>query len=196
MANRTGTSVCTVCAHNRRPEIDLALARGVSPLALSRRFQVGQDNLYRHRTRHLSAVLRAKLLCDPEIEGMDLPALVDRESSSLLLNLVNLGHCLYASRDTAEQCGDHAMVVRVIAQLHRNLELRGEVVGQLGGSSVTVNNTATILMSPGYLELRATIIKALVGFPEASHSVAEALCRLETQVAEDITRSGNGKARG
>ena len=89
MANKTGTSVCTVC-DNRRPEIDLALARGVSPLALSRRFHVGQDALYRHRTRHLTPVLRAKLLCDPEIQGMDLPALVDRESSSLLLNLVNL----------------------------------------------------------------------------------------------------------
>jgi transposase-like protein len=173
--------LCSVCAHRERAGIDLALARGVSVSALSRRYDVSTDSLYRHRKTHLTAQLRAKLIAGPDIE-IDLDRLRESESQSLLANLVALRHRLFASLDVAEECGDSNMVCRVTGQIHQNLELTGKLLGDLGVGT-TVNN---VLVLPAYVEMRMELINALRPFPEAARAVAAALHRLEAKSAESI----------
>jgi len=174
---------CHVCAHRERAAIDLALARGVSVTALSRRYKVSTDSLYRHSNNHLPPQLRAKLIAGPDLEGVDLDKLKESESQSLLANLVALRHRLFAALDCAEEYQDAGMLTRVSSQLHANLELTGKLLGDLGvGSTTNVN----VLVLPAYVEMRVALVQALSAFPEAKLAVAQVLHRLESKAAADI----------
>jgi transposase-like protein len=129
---------CRTCQHREAGAIDLALARGVSVTALSRRYGIHTDALYRHRAAHLTPALRAKLLQGPDTD-IDLDRLRETESQSLLAHLIALRRRLFASFDFAEEHGDTRMVTSVAAQLHHNLEITGKLLGSLavGGGSVT-----------------------------------------------------------
>jgi hypothetical protein len=107
---------CTICSHRERAAIDLALARRVSVTAISHWYVISTDILYRHARNHLPAQLRAKLLAGPDTE-IDLDQLCEAESQSWLADLVALRHRLFASLDTAEECGDGAMISRTLSLL-------------------------------------------------------------------------------
>jgi hypothetical protein len=127
--------------------------------------------------------LRAKLVAGPDLKGVDLPALMNSESQSLLANLVALRNRLFASMDVAEECGDSNMVARIASQLHSNFEIVGQLLGDLATGSTTVNN---ILIAPQFIELRAELVHALRPYPEARRAVAAVLHRLESKAADTI----------
>src|SRR6476660_4234804 len=106
---------CSVCRHRERAGIDLALARGVSVRALTSRYKLVRDALYRHQSNHLPPQLRASLIAGPDLD-IDLDKLRETESQSLLANLVNLRGRLFSSLDVAEENGDGAMLSRVAGQ--------------------------------------------------------------------------------
>lgn len=175
---------CSVCRHREAAAIDLGLARGVSTRALSRRYKLGADSLYRHAKNHLPPQLRARLLAGPNL-SIDLDRLKDTESQSLLANLVALRGRLFASFDVAEEAGDSNMVARVATQLHKNFELVGRLLGDLGIGSTTINNN--VLIMPQYVELRVGLVNALRPFPEAARAVAAVLHQIEGKAASAIT---------
>jgi hypothetical protein len=180
---KKGGARCSICSHREAQNIDLALARGVSVTALSRRYKISTDSLYRHSSNHLSPVLRAKLIAGPELD-VDLDRLKETESQSLLANLVGLRHRLFAALDAAEEYGDGNMLTRVASALHANLELTGKLLGDLGvGGTTNIN----VLIQPQYIEMRVALVQALQGFPEARQAVAQALHQLESKAAADIT---------
>jgi hypothetical protein len=179
---KTGRN-CGVCGHRERSAIDLAISRGVSITAISKRSGLHPDALYRHSKNHLPAQLRAKLVAGPDLDGIDLPRLRETESQSLLLHLVNLRHRLFAALDAMEEFGDAGGLTSVSAQLHRNLEITGKLLGDLAVGSSHVTN---ILVSPAYVEARGAIVGALRGFPEAARAVAAALHGLESRAADEI----------
>jgi hypothetical protein len=165
-------------ARGHRPGI----SRGVSVTALARRYKLGTDSIYRHKARHLPATVRAKLLLGPDLD-VDLDKLRETESQSLLAHLVGLRHRLFAALDTAEEYGDANMLSRVASALHRNLEITGQLIGDLGvGSTTNVN----VLIMPQYVELRVALVTALSAFPEAKQAVAQVLHQLESKAAESI----------
>lgn len=181
---RRTSNQCTVCNHREHASIDLALARGVSVRALARRFRpLSVDALYRHSARHLPPQLRAKLIAGPDIEGVDLDRLREAESQSLLSHLIALRNRLFSSLDVAEECGDSAMVARVAGQLHRNLEVTGELLGDLATGSTTINN---VVVMPEYVAMRVELIKALSPYPDARQAVARILHRIESKAATVI----------
>ncbi len=51
------------------------LARKVSVYAIAKRFKLSTHSLYRHAKKHLPPQLRAALLTDSDIEGVDLERL-------------------------------------------------------------------------------------------------------------------------
>lgn len=176
---------CTICGHREHAAIDLALARGVSQRAVAKRYRVGIDAVGRHARAHLPPQLRAQLIAGPEIEGLDLDRLRETESQSLLCHLVALRNRLFASLDTAEECGDGSMIARVASQLHHNLEITGKLLGDLG-TGTTINN---VLILPQYIELRMAIVRALDAFPEARIAVASALRQIEAKAAESVLQA-------
>lgn len=182
MKRRTPTA-CNVCNHREHAAIDLALARGVAVRALARRYKVSIDSLYRHSARHLPPHLRAKLIAGPSVDGVDLDRLRENESQSLLMNLIAIRNRLLAGLDAAEEAGDSSMVARVANQLHRNLEITGELLGDLSTGSTTINN---VLVLPAYVEMRVELVKALAPYPEARQAVARVLHRIESKAADAI----------
>src|SRR5262245_29302298 len=180
---------CRVCRHRERAAMDLALARGVSLQALGKRYGVSSDSLYRHRRAHLSPQLRARLLAGPDT-NIDLEALKSSESQSLLANLVAIRHRLFATLDTAEECGDGLLFTRTVSALHTNLELTGKLLGELGIGHQSVTN---VLVLPAYVEMRVALVNALRGFPEAGRAVAAVLHELEGRAAADITATDAGR---
>ena len=58
---RTAGLRCTICEHAARPQIDLAIATGLSKRAVAARFVVSRDAVWRHAQAHLSAEMRAAL---------------------------------------------------------------------------------------------------------------------------------------
>jgi hypothetical protein len=102
--------------------------------ALAKRSGLSADALARHARNHLPAQLRAKLIAGPDLD-VDLARLRETESQSLLVHLVSLRHRLFASLDTAEEHGDGHMLSTLSSQLHRNLEITGKLLGDLGTSS-------------------------------------------------------------
>jgi hypothetical protein len=145
------------------------------------------DSVYRHSRAHLPPQLRASLLAGPDLEGIDLDKLKETESQSLLGNLVSLRHRLFAALDTAEEYNDAGMLTRVASALHRNLELTGQLLGDLGvGGTTNVN----VLIQPQYIELRVALVQALASFPEARQAVAVVLHQLENKAADSIKPKG------
>ena len=61
MATRAMGLRCTICNHPARPQIDLAIATGLSKRAVAQRFQVSRDAVWRHAQAHLTAEMRAAL---------------------------------------------------------------------------------------------------------------------------------------
>jgi hypothetical protein len=179
-------SKCTVCSHREHAAIDLGLARGVSVRALAKRYRLGSDSLYRHAKAHLPPQLRASLIAGPSIEGVDLDRLRETESQSLLINLIALRNRLFGSLDIAEECGDGNMISRVAGQLHKNMELVGRLLGDLGVG--TINNT-NILIAPQYVTMRVALVQALAPFADARQAVAAVLHKLEHKAAADIAGS-------
>jgi hypothetical protein len=76
------------------------------------------------------------------------------------------------------------MVARVTAQLHKNLELTGGLLGDLGAGRSSITN---ILIAPQYLEMRLALVGALSAFPEARLAVAQVLHTIEQKAAAEIT---------
>ena len=191
MTKRRGVR-CTICLHRELSGINLGLSRGVSMGALSRRYAVGEDSLYRHvRNGHLPPQLRASLLAGPSIEGVDLDKLRDNESQSLLMNLIALRRRLFASLDSAEEAGDGNMLARIAGQLHRNLEITGKLVGDLS-MGATINN---VLIMPQYIELRVELVRALQPYPEARKAIAQVLHTIEHNAADAIAADTRELAR-
>ncbi|MCX7313943.1 MAG: hypothetical protein NTV56_20075, partial [Alphaproteobacteria bacterium] len=150
--------------------------------ALARRYRLGHDSLYRHAKAHLPPQLRAALIAGPDLD-IDLDKLRETESQSLLANLIAIRRRLFASLDTAEECGDGNMISRVAGQLHHNLEITGKLLGDLSAGSTSITN---ILIQPAYVEMRVELVRALAPFPEARQAVAAVLHTIEHKAADAV----------
>jgi hypothetical protein len=188
MVKRRRSGQCNVCKHRDLAAIDLALARGISVLALSKRFDVSRDSLYRHAKAHLPPQLRAQLIsAAPDLGSVDLDKLRETEGQSLLSHLVAIRGRLFGSLDFSEEHGDSNMVARITSQLHQNLELTGKLLGTLGTGNTVVNNNL-LVASESYVQMRVALMRALRPFPEAAQAVAQVLHQIEHQVAEVVPR--------
>src|SRR5262249_21334242 len=95
---------------------------------------------------------------------------------------VALRHRLFSALDRSEERDDGQMFIGVTAQLHRNMEVVGRLLGELNVGT-TVNN---ILVQPVYVEMRMAMVRALKPYPGAREAVAAVLHKLETKAAIDI----------
>jgi hypothetical protein len=151
--------------------------------ALSTRYKLHSDALYRHRAHHLPPQLRASLIAGPDLD-IDLDRLRETESQSLLANLVALRGRLFQILDVAEEGGDGNMLSRIANALHNNLEITGKLLGSLSSGHTSVTN---VLIQPQYVTMRVELVRALAPYPEARIAVAAVLHTIEGKAAADIT---------
>jgi hypothetical protein len=115
----------------------------------------------------------------PEV---DLEALRVTESEGLLVHLAAQRARLLLWQDACASSEQFQVASAISAQIHRNLELVGKLVGEFAQHHVTTS--VSVLLSPQYLELRSALLRALQPFPDARAAVVEAIHRLETKAAQ------------
>jgi hypothetical protein len=176
---------CSICAHERRHQIELGLVHRVPLRVLAARFDCSRDALHRHRHKHLSPQMAAAILAAQKPSEVDLEQLQRSESEGLLAQLVTQRARLQQHSDMALELGDVRSAVATERVIVSNLELVAKLLGQLVQRHEVTRTS--ILLSPDYLALRSALVAALRPFPEAAKAVGAALHALESQAAQDIS---------
>jgi hypothetical protein len=176
---------CTVCAHERRHQIDIGLVHQVAARVLAERFGLSKDAIHRHAANHLTPAQRAAILAARRPSEIDLDALRESETEGLLAGLVGQRARLLVKADTAMEWGDVKGSVAAENAIASNYTLVAKLLGQL----VQVHDVrhTNLLVSPDYMKLRQVLMERLRPFPDAARAVAEGLHRLESAAATDIT---------
>jgi transposase-like protein len=113
-------SVCSVCPHEKRREIDKALILGKSVRGTARRYGITDDSLGRHRSCIASALEKA-----------------DRVTAGRVLGYVeNLVRKLQDMADEAHTQKQAAAFLMTARELRPTLELMGKLNGEIQAASV------------------------------------------------------------
>jgi transposase-like protein len=164
-----------------RAQIELDLVTGKSIKALSRKYDIHEQSLYKWRAK-LPPQLKAAYLSQYLAPGADLEQIKTVESEGLLKSLAMQRARLFLEQDRAIEDGNGQLVATLSNAIHRNLELVGRYLGEMQAHST--QTTISVLVSPEYLQLRNALIRALAPFPEARRAVAATLHEMESSVAQ------------
>jgi hypothetical protein len=196
-----------------RPLIERALAMGIPMTQIAKRYGYSEYVITRYRNR-MPQQLKAAIIGAALRPGIDdLEKLRSDEASGLLGNLAHQRARLLLMQDLCMEEGGVDQVARLSGVIHKNLEMVGRYLGLF--ANLNVNTQVNVLLSEDYLRLRQALTLALRPFPEARRAVADALQRIEAEVATKmlvgkapsepagalidqpvppITRPGNGSA--
>jgi len=158
------------------------------------RFGVSVDSLYRHRKKHMTKEMIAKLASGSAYAVENLRELKTKESERLLSNAVEVRRRLYANAEGAEKTGDYKAATNAYAVIIRSLELIGKLLDQFKGHERTTVNQ--LLIAPDYVRRRGALLVALLPYPEARMAVAKVLRDLESvevEATKEITTNGAGR---
>lgn len=167
---------CTICTHAQRREIDEALVAGKPVRDIAGRYDISKTALQRHK-EHLSGKLVKAAERREERHGTSLldqlGALTARSQtllSSIFPELQNGEKQTISPKDARD-------VSAVVREVRENLRLTAQLTGQLKGDGATVN-VGIVLGSPEWGRVTATVMGALLPYPEARVAVADALAGL------------------
>lgn len=151
--------VCTICNHDRRSAIDRALIQGEPFRHIAEQFGLSSTALQRHKADHIPPKLaqaqEAKQVSDADQLLREVKAL--RGKSVQLLQ-------------AAESAGDYRTALMGIREARSCLELLAKLQGQLDDRPVV-----NVVLSPQWVTLRTVILRALIPYPDARASLADAL---------------------
>ena len=175
---------CTICRHPARPQIDLAIATGLSKRAIAERFSVSPDAVWRHGQSHLTPELRAALATKLLQRDGDMRRVLLEEGTGVVEALKAIRGPLFGSFLVAIDAGDSKAAAALAARLHESLALAAKLTGELAPhAGVSITN---VLLSPDYQRLRAELMRVLARHPEAQADVAAAFRRAGMQAAAEM----------
>ena len=178
---------CTICNHPSRPQIDLALATGLSKRAVAQRVEVSRDAVWRHAQAHLTAEMRAALATKLLQREGDTRRILLEEGAGVTEALKAIRGPLFGLFLAAIDTGDHKAAAALSGRLHENLALVAKLTGELvphAGTSIT-----NVLLSPDFQRLRAELIRVLARYPEAQAEVAAVFRQAGLRAATEIGAS-------
>ncbi len=150
---------CLICQHPDRESIDKALARQTSNRELARVYSLSEASIRRHKANHLPArVARAQ-------EAEDV-----REALDVVRQLKAINAASLRILKEAREQGKQGTALAAIDRIHKQIELQAKLLGELDDRP-----QVNVLVSPQWLELRATIVTALERHPQARESVLRAV---------------------
>jgi hypothetical protein len=176
----TRSSTSSITRHEARAQIERDLAIGLPLRRLAKKYGLSKDALHRHRKK-LPPQLRAAMLAQSLRPEVDLEALRTTESEGLLVNLAAQRAKLLLWQDAAASSEQFQVASAISAQVHRNLELVGKLIGEF--SQHHISTSVSVLISPEYLELRSALLRALQPFPDARAAVVQEVHKLEAKAA-------------
>jgi hypothetical protein len=179
---------CQICRHPERARLEHLFARGASRNAVGLKFGVSPDAVVRHWAKHVPPHVKAAASAHALRPGVELEKLVMDESIGLLDHLQRIRSTLYVRFDASAEAGDSGTVAILARALHENLKISAAKTGELQQHAKT--NVTNIVLSADYLALRAGLLSALRGFPEAAQAVSLAFRRVEDR--SGLTGAQNG----
>src|SRR3954447_11396260 len=175
---------CKSCDHPERKRVEKALANGAAIRAVALKFDLSEDSLQRHWSRHVSDDAKARYIIGPIADRKDkLAVAILDESLSSLDHYRIIRSTLYAAFDNAADVGDRTAIDRLAGRLHENLRDCARLTGELQPMLVNQQNNINITSNHDYTEAIAVVIDALARFPEARQNVIRALRDYETRKA-------------
>jgi hypothetical protein len=178
-AKRVFKSSITEHVDRARIERDLALGRPLRIIA--KKYGISITAAHRHKKR-LPPQLKAALAAHALRPAEDLEKLRTEESEGLLGHLAAQRARLLMSQDACLEAEQFGLVSTLSNSIHRNLELVGKYLGEFASHSV--QTTISMLVTPEYLDLRASLLRALQPFPDARRAVAATLHQVEERAAQ------------
>ena len=150
---------CTVCTHDERHVIDVALVQRDPYRHIAAHYEVSTGALQRHTREHI-----------PELLARARDAVEVAEADSLLSRIEGLYKRTEAILAAAESNSEWGTALQAIRECRGNLELLGRVTKELESAP-----TLYLHLNPEWLELRAVIVGALEPYSEARGAVLKAL---------------------
>lgn len=150
---------CTICDHAERADIDRALVRGTAYRSIAKQYRLSESATFRHKAEHLPGKL---------MQAKDAEEVADADT--LLDEVRSLHERTLSLLSGAEEAGELATALRAIREARANLELLAKLAGELND-----NPALNVVVSPQWIQIRATILHALDPHPEARLAVADAL---------------------
>jgi hypothetical protein len=178
---------CTICNHPARPQIDLAIATGLSKRAVAARFVVSRDAVWRHAQAHLTSEMRAALATKLLQREGDTRRILLEEGAGVTEALKAIRGPLFCLYLAAVDTGDGKAAAALSGRLHENLALVAKLTGELvphAGTTIT-----NILLSPDFQRLRTELIRVLARYPEARAEVAAVFRQAGLQAATEMAAS-------
>lgn len=172
---------CSICTHQERPRIELALVSGASTRAVALKFNVSPHAAGRHLRTHVTAERRAQLVAGP----LKLSQLAERaaeEGMSLLDYLALVRSTLIHRFLACSEAGDSQAAALLSGRLLECLRMVAQLSGELTHAAATVtNNTVNVFTNdPDFRLFQDTLVRVLSKFPDAYEAVLAEFERLES----------------
>jgi len=150
---------CSICANEKLNEINSALVKNQPYRQVALRFALSEWATYRHRRDHLPLSLAKSR------EAVEIA-----EGDSLVEQLRQLLRETYGILAKAKAANDLRTSLFAVREARASIELLGRI-----SSEIAPEQTVNLKLSPEWVSLQATILKALEPFPSARAALAEAL---------------------
>ena len=150
---------CTICTHPEVHAIDGALVAGQSFRNIAEQYGKSATALFRHKSDHLPAVLVTGQAVREEAHALD-----------VVKQLRDINAATPAILEDARDTHQSALALKAVDRVQKQIELQAKLLGELQDGQ-----TVNVLVAPEWVSLRATILVALVPFPDAREAVVEAL---------------------
>jgi hypothetical protein len=170
-----------IASDPNRVLIERALAMGIPMSRVAQRFGYSMPAIQRYRDRMPQQLKAAIVAAALKPKETDLDQLRIDESEGILGNLAHQRARLLMCQDECMEAGAVEQVARLSGVIHKNIELTGRYLGLFAQHHVS--SQVNIMVSEDYLRLRQALTMALRPFPEARRAVAEALHRIEGEIA-------------
>lgn len=175
---------CTICAHEQRYQIELALVSGVSCRAIGKKYNVSRDAAWRHLRNHVPPERRAELVAGP-LKPAELAQRAADEGLTLLEYVPMVRNSLMARFLAASEADDRQGTALVAGRLLDCLRLTAQLSGELAKAGATITNNIAILQSPLMADLQSMLIRTLAPFPDARDAVLGGLEELSRRALQE-----------
>ncbi len=154
---------CSICVHPERVAIEREIAATTSAQKISALFRVSPDAVQRHKAEHIAVVVQKARNDAEDMRGLDVLAQL-RAINAASLQILH----------QARQAQDPQTALKAIDRIQRQIELQAKLLGDLDERPLV-----NLVVSPEWVQVRATLISALTPYPEARLAVAGRLVSLE-----------------
>jgi hypothetical protein len=169
---------CTVCAHEKRQEIDKALITGTTHRNVAEQFRLSPSAVYRHKRGHLSARIKRAFEAKETRQAVELVQHQTQERAKEVGQAIDIVQQLKAINSAtlqvlqaARESEKHALSLQAVDRVHKQIELQARLIGELQEQGPQVS----VFVNPEWHQIRVNVLQALTPYPEARSAVSKVL---------------------